>query len=52
MGITGELSVAGKLVLVITMFVGRVSMLTILIAFLRRVRYLQYRYPSESIYIN
>jgi len=52
MGITSELSVAGKLVLVFTMFIGRVSMLTILIAFLRKVRYLQYRYPSESIYIN
>ena len=52
MGITEDLTVAGKLVLVVTMFIGRVSMLTILIAFLRRARYLQYRYPSESIYIN
>lgn len=52
MGITGDLSNASKLVLIITMFVGRVSMLTILVAFLRRIRHLQYRYPTEAIYIN
>jgi Trk-type K+ transport system membrane component len=34
------------------MFIGRVSMLTILIALLRKVRYMKYRYPTEEILIN
>jgi Trk-type K+ transport system membrane component len=34
------------------MFVGRVSMLTLLIAILRNIKHLNYRYPSEEILIN
>lgn len=52
MGITSQLTGASKLVLVITMFIGRVSMLTILIAVLRKVKYMKYRYPKEEILIN
>ncbi|MDX2250148.1 MAG: potassium transporter TrkG [Bacteroidia bacterium] len=52
MGITGKLSVASKLVLSVTMFIGRVSLLSIMIAVLRKVKNTQYRYPSESIVIN
>ena len=52
MGITAHLSEASKMVVVGLMFIGRVSMLTILIAFLRKVRHLNYRYPSEEILIN
>ncbi|MEZ4826671.1 MAG: potassium transporter TrkG [Bacteroidia bacterium] len=52
MGITGSLSLPGKLVVIITMFIGRVSMLTILIAVLRKVKNKNYRYPTESILIN
>jgi potassium uptake TrkH family protein len=52
LGITSELSSASKLVIIITMFIGRVSMLTILIALLRKVRYMKYRYPTEEILIN
>lgn len=52
MGITSSLSNYSKLVLIATMFIGRVSMLTILIALMRRVKYLNYRYPTEEILIN
>ncbi|MDX1602228.1 MAG: potassium transporter TrkG [Salinimicrobium sediminis] len=51
-GITPELSSASKMVIICTMFIGRVSMLTILIALLRRVKYLNYRYPQEEILMN
>ncbi len=52
MGITGALSPASKLVIILTMFIGRVSMLTVLVAVLRRVKHLAYRYPQENILIN
>lgn len=52
MGITSALSDPSKMVLIATMFIGRVSMLTILIAMLRRVRHLNYKYPTEEILIN
>ncbi len=51
-GITASLSPASKLVLIFTMFIGRVSMLTIMIAILRRVKHLNYRYPTDEILIN
>jgi len=52
LGITPQLSSASKMVIIATMFIGRVSMLTILIALLRRVKYLNYRYPQEEILMN
>ncbi len=52
LGITDQLSTASKLVIIATMFVGRVSMLTFMIALLRSVKHLNYRYPSEEILIN
>lgn len=52
LGITPDLSTQSKLVIIGTMFIGRVSMLTILAAMLKRVTYLSYRYPSEDILIN
>ena len=51
-GITSKLSAASKMVIIATMFIGRVSMLTILIALLRRVKYLNYKYPQEDILMN
>ncbi|MFD2517470.1 TrkH family potassium uptake protein [Salinimicrobium flavum] len=51
-GITPDLSSAAKLVIIATMFIGRVSMLTILIALLRKVKYLNYKYPQEDILMN
>ena len=52
LGITGDLSSESKLVLVMTMFIGRVSMLTILIAFLKKLKQVNYHYPSDEILIN
>jgi len=51
-GITAGLSTGGKLVIIGTMFVGRVSLLTVLVAVFRKVKYMNYRYPSEDISIN
>lgn len=51
-GITPLLSDPSKMVIIITMFIGRVSMLTILIALLRRVKHLNYKYPKEEILMN
>src|SRR5699024_5375644 len=52
LGITGDLSADSKLVLVIIMLIGRVTMLSILIAFFKKVKALNYRYPTEEILIN
>jgi len=51
-GITGLLSSASKYVLILMMFIGRVSMLSILIALFRKEKYKNYRYPSEDLLIN
>lgn len=51
-GITADLSSYSKVVIIFTMFIGRVSMLTLLIAMLRRVKHLNYRYPTDEILIN
>ncbi len=52
LGITGSLSDPSKVTLVFAMFLGRVTMLTFLLAIFRRVRHLKYRYPSEDIIVN
>lgn len=52
LGITASLSSASKLVLIILMFIGRVTTLTLLIAFFKQVRKSNYIYPSEEILIN
>ncbi len=52
LGITAALSAPSKLVLILTMFVGRVSLLTLLIAIFRKARHIKYKYPSEEILIN
>ena len=51
-GITGALTSASKYVLILLMFIGRVSMLSILIALFRKEKYKNYRYPSEDVLIN
>ncbi|WP_207434952.1 TrkH family potassium uptake protein [Sabulibacter ruber] len=50
-GITGLLSVPSKVVLIITMFLGRVGTLTLIIGLFRKVSTLRYRYPKETIII-
>lgn len=51
-GITPDLSIPSKIILIFTMFIGRVSMLSILMAIFKRVSYTNYRYPTEEILIN
>jgi len=52
LGITTGLTPESKAVLIACMFIGRVSMLTLMIAFFRQVKTLKYRYPTEEISIN
>lgn len=51
-GITSSLSIIGKMVIIILMFVGRVGMLYMLIFFVsKKERDEKYRFPSEQIII-
>ena len=52
MGITPLLNDTGKLILVFTMFVGRIGTVTILVALFRKLAGVRYRFPSEHIHIN
>lgn len=51
-GLTANLSPPSKFVIIGLMFIGRVSMLTILIALFRQIKYKAYSYPTEEILIN
>lgn len=51
-GITSSLSSASKFIIILIMFVGRVSMLSILIAVVQKERFKNYRYSKEEILIN
>jgi Trk-type K+ transport system membrane component len=51
-GITSQLSLASKIVLIAIMFAGRVTMLTILIALIKKEKFMNYQYPVEEITIN
>lgn len=52
LNITHTLSPAGKAIIIAIMFIGRVSMFSILIAVMKREKYYNYRYPKEEILIN
>jgi Trk-type K+ transport system membrane component len=52
LGITGDLSEYGKIIIVGTMFVGRVTLLTVIIAFFKKVKHIHYQYPTEEITMN
>jgi Trk-type K+ transport system membrane component len=52
MGLTPDLSVAGKIILSFCMFIGRLGAMTILVSVIRHVRMQDYRYPKEDIFIN
>lgn len=52
MGITPQLSDASKWVIIFTMFLGRVGTLTLFVAFLRKVKTIKYKYPTDEIIIN
>jgi trk system potassium uptake protein len=51
-GITADLSSYSKFILILTMFVGRVGMLTVLIAIFKKVTRYKYRYPAEDVLIH
>lgn len=52
LGITYQFSWISKLILIALMFIGRVSMLSILIAVVKKINYKKYQYPKEEILIN
>ncbi|MCF8277494.1 MAG: ATPase [Flavobacteriales bacterium] len=52
LGITSALSSPSKLVVIIVMFVGRISMLSLVIAVFKKVKHKNYRYPKEEVTIN
>lgn len=52
LGITAKLSTASKLVVTLIMFLGRVGTLTVLVAFIKKARSQNYKYPEESVYIS
>jgi trk system potassium uptake protein TrkH len=51
LGLTPTLTPAGKLVLIVLMFFGRVGALTIIAGIIPDIRYQRYRYPEENIMI-
>ncbi len=51
-GVTADFSTISKLILVVIMFVGRVSMLTMVMAIFKKIKFKNYRYPTEEITIN
>jgi len=50
-GITPGLSMAGRLIITATMFVGRLGPLTLMLALVQRQQQSKYRYPQEAIRI-
>tara|TARA_R110002033_G_scaffold147036_1_gene184436 strand:+ start:353 stop:2122 length:1770 start_codon:yes stop_codon:yes gene_type:complete len=52
LGITANLSAISKMVIIFIMFIGRVSVLSILIAIVKKMKHKNYRYPTEEITIN
>lgn len=49
LGATSQLSDAGKLVITMTMFIGRVGSMTLLIALVKKAKPENYRLPSEQV---
>ncbi|MFC2185913.1 TrkH family potassium uptake protein [Fulvivirgaceae bacterium LMO-SS25] len=52
LGITADLSSASKFVIILVMFVGRISMLSFVIAVFKKIKQRNYSYPKEEIVIN
>lgn len=49
LGITPELSDGGKVVIACTMFIGRVGLLTLLVALIKNTKNRNFRYPQEKV---
>jgi Trk-type K+ transport system membrane component len=52
LGITGDLSSSSKLVIIVVMFIGRISMLSLVIAVFKKIKHKNYSYPKEEMTIN
>jgi len=50
-GLTDELTIAGRVLIILAMFVGRIGPLTVLVALAGRTRALRYDYPEEHLII-
>lgn len=50
-GITSELSTAGRLIVTVSMFIGRVGSVTLALAFAKQVDKRRYKYPEESVIV-
>ena len=50
-GITPELGLFGRLVVIVGMFAGRLGPLTLLLALTTRIRHVRYSYPTENVVI-
>lgn len=51
LNLTPTLSEASKLILILTMYIGRIGTLTMALALTRRVKATQYKYPATSIMV-
>ncbi|MGY6561735.1 MAG: TrkH family potassium uptake protein [Luteibaculaceae bacterium] len=52
LGITSELSVAGKWILIVSMFIGRIGAITLIMSLVKKVKYQGYKLPKEGLIIN
>jgi trk system potassium uptake protein TrkH len=52
LGITSDLSSISKVIIIVVMFVGRISMLSLVIAVFIKAKHKNYQYPREEITIN
>ncbi len=52
LGITASLSSVSKFIIIVVMFVGRISMLSLVIAVFKKIKHKNYSYPKEEITIN
>ena len=52
LGITNSLTETSKFILTIVMFIGRISMLSLVIAVFKKIKHQNYRYPQDEITIN
>ena len=52
LGITRDLSNSSKFIIIVVMFVGRINMLSLVIALFRGTKHKNYSYPKEEITIN
>jgi trk system potassium uptake protein TrkH len=50
-GITPDLSILGRIIIILTMFIGRLGPLTLMLALVQRDKISKYRYPQEMMRI-